>query len=411
MIKNLNNDLFKEINSIFREKSLPKDINNINNRLRKYAKKIHVLSLMPKIGHLAMCTEEFMRNYFLNRDEYIRNNEYFMFSINFNVYPKFPQIANEQLLSMLDRNFLIIDNEALKLIKLLSEDDNELWDLDDKKLYTNNILDFNRFNNAKPQLAFTIEEEKKGLELLKSMGISKNDKFICFTSRDNEYAESIGWTNSDYANDFRNCDIESYNLALEYLTDMGFYCIRIGQIVNKPLKNKNSRIIDYSLNYRSAFGDMYLPSKNKFFLGCASGMTNIASIFNVPVVMTNICPFGWAPYLKKDLYIYKKYFYKEENRYLTFKELHNAISEKWGCMGIQNYKKLGVEIIDNTPKEILDVTKEMVQRIENKWVLSIEDEELQNRFKDIFEDGVESGNGSPARIGTAFLKNNIELFL
>ncbi len=71
----------------------------------------------------------------------------------------------------------------------------------------------------------------------------------------------------------------------------------------------------------------------------------------------------------------------------------------------EGYKKAGVKIIDNTSQEIFDVVKEMYHRQNGLWSSSEEDEILQKKFKSLFTKK-NRAYGSPARLGTDFLKNN-----
>lgn len=46
---------------------------------------------------------------------------------------------------------------------------------------------YHKFNNTEKNLHFTEEEEKKGKQILKNIGIGKDDWFVCFHSRDPVY--------------------------------------------------------------------------------------------------------------------------------------------------------------------------------------------------------------------------------
>jgi hypothetical protein len=65
-------------------------------------------------------------------------------------------------------------------------------------------------------------------------------------------------------------------------------------------------------------------------------------------------------------------------------------------------------VIENTSEEILDLTKEMNERIDGTWVAEDEDEELQERFRALFKPS-HLCCGFSCRISTAFLKKNRDL--
>ena len=64
--------------------------------------------------------------------------------------------------------------------------------------------------------------------------------------------------------------------------------------------------------------------------------------------------------------------------------------------------------MNNTPEEILALTREMNDRIDGGWVGEGGDEELQRRFSDIYHPGHRS-HGFPSKVGAEFLRQNQDL--
>ena len=88
--------------------------------------------------------------------------------------------------------------------------------------------------------------------------------FICFHSRDSTYLNNK-WDKGDFPHSYRNCSINNFIKSVEYVNQQRGYGIRMGSEVSSPLKVNNLMIIDYAVNNRSDFGDIYLPAKCKFF--------------------------------------------------------------------------------------------------------------------------------------------------
>ena len=44
------------------------------------------------------------------------------------------------------------------------------------------------------------------------------------------------------------------------------------------------------------------------------------------------------------------------------------------------YKKRGIELIENTPTEILEVSIEMLERLTGRWINTTENKELQEKY-------------------------------
>jgi putative glycosyltransferase (TIGR04372 family) len=74
----------------------------------------------------------------------------------------------------------------------------------------------------------------------------------------------------------------------------------------------------------------------------------------------------------------------------------------------QEFAEAGVVLIENTAEEILDLAKEMNDRLDEKFKTAKEDEELQNKFRSLYKPH-HLCYGTPARIGAKFLRKNREL--
>jgi putative glycosyltransferase (TIGR04372 family) len=262
------------------------------------------------------------------------------------------------------------------------------------------------FDRTKPVLKFTPSEEQQGKVLLKNMGLDKGDWYICFHSRDPNYLFSIdppyamlGWDR------YRDCDVENYMPAAEYIVSRGGYAVRVGHVVAKKLPNPtNPKIVDYSLRYRTNFGDVYLPGKCKFFLANTTGLFLVSTVFSVPVALANFVPLEYIFWMRKgDLFIPKKIKSVRLGRLLTFRETLEAGAGRF--LRSYQFQQAGLEVIENSGEEILALTEEMNRRIDGTWQVENSDEELQNRFRAIFKPE-HLCYGFSYRIGTVFLRNN-----
>ncbi|MFC1741087.1 TIGR04372 family glycosyltransferase [Nanoarchaeota archaeon] len=275
------------------------------------------------------------------------------------------------------------------------------------------------FNNVSKNLSFTQSEERRGLKLLKEMGVPKDRWFVCFHDRDDTY--DLKLKSSDRSrNEFRNCSIENYLKAAEYIAASGGYALRMGKDVKKKLHSvKNDRIIDYATRHRTDFGDVYLPAKCKFFIGCTAGLWFVSEAFDVPVAFANSIPVH-TPLRRGGLYLPKKMWHKKKKRFLTFSEMFKVeydmevrIRKKKGNIPalyrpLDYYENLGLELIENSAEEILDFTREMNERIDGTFKITEEDERLQSKLKSLIIPG-QVICGTPARMGAAFLRQNKNL--
>ena len=70
---------------------------------------------------------------------------------------------------------------------------------------------------------------------------------------------------------------------------------------------------------------------------------------------------------------------------------------------------MGIELIENTPEEILDVCIEMDERLKGNWQTTDEDEDLQKAFWSIWKPSDINKSFRGRRIGTKFLRENRDL--
>lgn len=263
---------------------------------------------------------------------------------------------------------------------------------------------------APTQIEFTDEEEREGKEDLRKIGVHPGRPFVCFHVRDSAYLDQAHPRSSQDAwsyHDFRNSSLENCIPAVRALADQGIFALRMGAEVETDLNLDHPRIIDYARRHRSAFRDIYLLAKCKFFLGTTSGLHATAAALGTPVAGANwviLSQLGlWS---NRDLFIPKKLYSEEEGRLLTFPEIIG--SEIDAFTHAYQYEEAGIRPIENTADEILHLSREMNRRLDGTWETSEKDEALQARWWKLFPDDHPSKD-CPARIGAHFLRDNEHL--
>jgi putative glycosyltransferase (TIGR04372 family) len=270
-----------------------------------------------------------------------------------------------------------------------------------------NSNEYYEFNNAKPSIYFTTDEIEKGRNLLSQMNVKLDqDKFVCIFARDNAYLKHkvshMDWT----YHDSRDADIDNLVETAKYLIEKGFVVIRVGSIVKKPINLSHERMIDYPYSeHQSDFMDIFLLANCKFTIssGC-SGMTDIATISNRPMLTVNIGEFGYAPTGINGLYIPKKYKYLNNNNYLHFKDAVK-LGEFWNNPAAQ-----GLELEENSPQEILEATQEMLQRLENRFSYTPDSEKLIQTYHKVRNGAGVYASPNKTPIGISWLSKNQDLF-
>lgn len=266
----------------------------------------------------------------------------------------------------------------------------------------------NLFIKTPCQISFTNEEIKNGEEYLQQVGLKSGQNFVCMIARDSVYKEKYLTLNNnrDWSyHSYRNSHISNYIETAEMLTNLDYFVFRIGKGVNGRLETNNKSIVDYSNSeHRSDFLDIYLSGNCSFFINGESGLCSVPEVFRVPIVFVNLAAIESAMTWHSNIIsIPKKYWLIEQKRFMTFKEIYTSGAGRF--LRTEYYEKLGIELIENTPNEIQEVSMEMHQRLNNNWETTEEDVVLQKRFWNNFPKSEFHGE-ILARIGADFLRQN-----
>jgi len=204
-----------------------------------------------------------------------------------------------------------------------------------------------------------------GQALRAEFNIPSSARIVCLYVRDGSYFSN------DYQSSYRNADICNYIPAVNYLLNEGFYVVRIGDNKMKPLNISNPQFIDSP--FHPAYCELvepYFISQCDFMIGTPSGPLGLALYFNRPVIYTNTTLESITCLLlhKQTLLLFKKYHSNLLGRCLCYEEiLHSPVADFFRT---RLYAETGVSLLENSPLEILQSTKEMVARLNNNcWHL------------------------------------------
>lgn len=264
--------------------------------------------------------------------------------------------------------------------------------------YTKRTLELNEY------------EESIAKRKCKEMGL--NGSFVCISSRDSVYLEkSEPGLDSSY-HDYRNSNINNCKSACAYLESNHIQTVRIGRYVAPGMNIDNC--IDFADKYYDELVDIALSKYCKFILCDDSGIYLPAFIYGTPVAIKNMTvldtqSFGCVPVTKIGYHIFKKHYSIKEKRYLNVRECLE-VDVDWNGNG-EYFKKIGIELHENTEEEIEAFTREMNKRIDGTWV--DDDTDIARREKYDFlikENLLKNGwidNLTPhTKIATSFLRLN-----
>ena len=105
----------------------------------------------------------------------------------------------------------------------------------------------------------------------------------------------------------------------------------------------------------------YFCSESKFHFGMASGPHDLALGFNTPLLCTNCYLSNGHLHGKQDLTVYKKYYSKGLQRFLTFEEIQLSHIPNFTSMA--EFQENGIELVENSSEELRAAAREMVERL------------------------------------------------
>lgn len=347
-----------------------------------------------RIGHFAANNEIYLLEKKFGID--VPNEKY----IDFFYMPE-PKICNKQLCKMWKQKlnivpwFMVFPLEYLRLKKILFNDENT-FSTDSKDKH--NLLD-----KTKPNLSLNIKEKKRGFDFLKKIGLPENAKFVCLQVRDNTFLDEKRYNYHEY----RNCDVENFRSACNFLADQNIYVFRMGSKVSRKISYASKKIIDYATNgMRTDFLDIFLGSECLFWITTGSGIDNLSKLFRKPVLYTNQVPIGHiSTFQKTSLIIFKHFFDKHSKNKLN---LENLIKKNL-CFSLRkdDFDKNDVIIRENNLEEIENVTKEMYLRVKDSfWDTWDETKEIQKIFWNKFPYQKKFHGEIVSNIGKEYLINN-----
>ncbi len=254
-----------------------------------------------------------------------------------------------------------------------------------------------RYHGRPPVLFLTDSDRRRGKIALRNAGVPENAWFVCVHCRE---GGSLGLKQGQT---LRDVDVNNYFLAMKEIARRGGWVLRMGEAAMKPIPPMKN-VIDYAhLGVKSDWMDVFLCASCKFFLGSNSGLSNLASVFGISSVITNIAgPVSAVlPYGPQDIGIPKLIYSEKEKRYLVFQEI---LSSPVGNFREDHlFAAAGLRVVENSPEDIKEAAVEMLDRLEGKLIYSPEEERLQARFKS-FMNPAHFSYGAVSRVGRSFLR-------
>lgn len=227
-----------------------------------------------------------------------------------------------------------------------------------------------------PQLNFSAEENKRGEDFLNSIGLKKDQKFVCYTVRDNQYLKNE-FPDIDFSyHSYRDSDISKFYPSFNYLLDRGYAVFRMGKHVSSEVKIDNSSFFDYSISdFRSDFLDIWLLANCSFTVSTGTGIDEVANVFRKPICYVNFLPtLLFNSYNPKALTTPKTLLNPQTKKPLSLLEMIQKYDH------LDKFQNGDLLFAENTENEIIDAIKEIERKIDSNWSLNEEEMIIRNKF-------------------------------
>jgi putative glycosyltransferase (TIGR04372 family) len=209
-------------------------------------------------------------------------------------------------------------------------------------------VEFDRKYGSSEALARTLDRARG------SWGMTPDDWYVCLHLRDRAfYGESRGLGQSH-----RNTDVENYRAAIEYITGLGGWVIKLGA-KGSPKLPPMPRVVDYGRStFKSGLMDIALIRGARLFIGTTSGLTNVAISFGVPAALVN-CISTDAQLWHRQVRFVPKRIVLQNGCAIAQTEL-TRFPWRWRAFDAGVLARRGATPVDNTSDEILETVKEVM---------------------------------------------------
>jgi len=227
------------------------------------------------------------------------------------------------------------------------------------------------FLEIPPQLSFLNKELEQVRKELMRYGMKLGDKFVCL------YVRDAGYQLNSNSNAF--CyDVNQYLLVIDKLIDAGYYVLRMGKNVEKPMTYSHPHMIDYGWEFQSDLMDIWLAANCEFFIAAGGGgLQQVPVAHRRPLVCFNYDIFTFLSTAKDSLVSFRRF--RRNGKYLTLREIIDIGFLEVMQLSLDT-KQTEIQIEDQAEQEILDLIDEMISRLNGSWENNNDLTEMQDKF-------------------------------
>jgi len=252
----------------------------------------------------------------------------------------------------------------------------------DKEIYLNRAHDIYSKSweklNKEPLLQLSDSDKEFGYKFLNEYGFEKisNGKFVTIHVRN-----AKTWINGKLlAKSYgRNADIRTYGKSINYLLDLGYFVVRIGDKDEFSFPTR-PKFIDYTKSkYDNDRLNTFFLSECDFLIGTNSGPICVPSTFGKRVIMTNTPSIAMTSYFTNSIMIPK--LVMDGSKCLSLEEM-KEFEVGWATDDyVKKVPGRNLEWRDNSEEEIFEAVLELIQN--SVVIKSAEQDKFELRLRNL----------------------------
>ena len=321
-------------------------------------------------------------------------------------------VCNKYILNKFKKRLIILPRHILEPINLFfsyfSFKESLNYYYFDKRhnlyLYGKKEDNHNLIKKYPSPIEFMEIEKKRGLKMLESFGLNKNDKFVCFASRSGNYK------NEKFIS-VKNSNIDTQKKGINFLINKGYKALRLGKNQTKKIKWASEKIIDLTTDKdENDFINLYALSKCNFFISSGGGIAYMGPLMRKNTLLIDYFKFSFLYHEHLDftpMMIPKKIYNLKNKCFLKYSELFQSNIDELNI--VDQLNKLGLKLLDNTQDEIEMAINDMYLYNEKKLDLMVQKEKQKQFWKKYYN--IFKFNTKNLIICPSFFDKNKELFL
>jgi putative glycosyltransferase (TIGR04372 family) len=254
----------------------------------------------------------------------------------------------------------------------------------EKSITATNSRDvYGLYQNFSCSIPFNKKEEKFARDWLISKGWQPGEPFVCLLVRDSKFLDEFNIATKNYwdYHSYRNSDIQSYESAIDWLSQNGVWVFRMGKAMERKLSIKHCNVVDYAFDdTKSDFLDIWLFANATAVISTSTGLDLIPTLYRKPQLFLNAMPLTIMETFGRSTWVPKFMFWKHSGKHLTLREML-----KYSFFQSSKYEENGISLRDLDSDLVLQTVIDFWTNISRPELRESTTNEKQLKFWKIFK--------------------------